>query len=88
MVLPYKVIYCVLILVATLGIIETDADLDNLTGFGTGVMLWVNVPIIWIFGSQAMRAYHDYIHRLKTGRMDPGTPPPTLEDLDGTGNGR
>ena len=88
MVLPYKVIYCVLILVATWGFIETDADLDNLTGFGTGVMLWVNVPIIWIFGSQAMRAYHDYIHRLKTGRMDPGAPPPTSDDLASGGRRR
>ena len=76
MVLTYKVIYCLLILVATMGLIETDADLDNLTGVGTGVMLWVNVPIIWIFGRQAMRAYHDYIARLKTGRMGAGQPPP------------
>ena len=36
MVLTYKVIYCLLILVATMGLIETDADLDNLTGVGTG----------------------------------------------------
>ena len=78
-VLAYKVIYCLLILVATMGLIETDADLDNLTGVGTGVMLWVNVPIIWIFGRQAMRAYHDYIDRLKTGRMGPGQPPPPPE---------
>ena len=72
MVLTYKVIYCLLILVATMGLIETDADLDNLTGVGTGVMLWANVPIIWIFGSQAMRAYHDYVHRLKTGAFKTG----------------
>ena len=78
-VLTYKVIYCLLILVATMGLIETDADLDNLTGVGTGVMLWVNVPIIWIFGRQAMHAYRDYIDRLKTGRMGPGQPPPPLE---------
>ena len=72
MVLTYKVIYCLLILVATMGLIETDADLDNLTGVGTGVMLWANVPIIWIFGRQAMRAYHDYIERLKTGAFKTG----------------
>ena len=83
MVLPYKLIYCLLILVATWGLIETDADLDNLTGVGTGVMLWANVPIIWIFGRQAMRAYHDYIRRLKTGSMGPGHPPPPLENFIG-----
>ena len=81
MVLAYKFIYCALIIVATWGFIESDADLDNLTGFGTGVMLWANVPIMWVFGRQAMRAYHDYIDRLKTGKMGPDHPPPTLEDL-------
>jgi AGCS family alanine or glycine:cation symporter len=81
MVLAYKFIYCALIIVATWGFIESDADLDNLTGFGTGVMLWANVPIMWVFGRQAMRAYHDYIDRLKTGKIGLDHPPPTLEDL-------
>ncbi len=81
MVFTYKVIYCALIIVATSGFIETDADLDNLTGVGTGVMLFANVPIMWLFGHQAMRAYHDYVARLKSGQMGPGHPPPSLEDL-------
>ena len=81
MVLVYKIIYCALIVVATWGFIESDADLDNLTGVGTGVMLWANVPIMWLFGRQAMRAYHDYMDRLKSGRMGPDHPPPSLEDL-------
>ena len=81
MVLTYKVVYCALIIVATWGFIETDADLDNLTGVGTGVMLFANVPIMWIFGRQAMRAYHNYITRLKSGKMGPDHPPSTLEDL-------
>ncbi len=81
MVLAYKVGYCALIIVATWGFIETDADLDNLTGVGTGVMLFANVPIMWLFGRQAMRAYHDYIARLKTGQIGPDHPPPSLEDL-------
>ena len=80
-VLTYKAVFCALIIVATLGFIDTDAELDNLTGFGTGVMLVVNVPIIWIFGRQAMRAYKNYIAYLKTGRMGPGHSPPSLEDL-------
>ena len=32
-------------------------------------MLWANVPIMWLFVNQAMRSYHDYIHRLKTGQL-------------------
>jgi len=81
MVLAYKIVYCALIIVATWGFIETDADLDNLTGVGTGVMLFVNIPIMWLFGRQAMRAYHEYVARLKSGQMGPGHPPPSIEDL-------
>ncbi len=80
-VLTYKVLYCLLIIIATMGHIKTDVELDNLTSLGTGVMLLANVPIIWLFGRQAMRAYHDYVGRLKTGRMGPGHAPPPLDEL-------
>jgi len=80
-VMPYKLIFCMLTIVATMDFIKTDAQLDNLTGIGTGVMLFVNVPIMWFLGSQAMLAYKDYIRRLKTGRMGPGHSPPSLDDL-------
>jgi AGCS family alanine or glycine:cation symporter len=80
-VFPYKIIFCLLAVVATAGFLQTDTQLDNLTGFGTGVMLFVNVPIMWILGSQAMRAYKDYIKRLDEGRMGPEHEPPTIEDV-------
>ena len=44
-------------------------------------MLFANVPIMWIFGAQAMRAYHNYMDRLKAGKMGPDHPAPSLEDL-------
>jgi len=80
-VLAYKLAYCLLIVTATLGFIKTDADLDNVTGIGMAVMLFASLPIIWFFGYQAMRAYKDYVGRLKSGRMGPGHPPPSLDDL-------
>jgi AGCS family alanine or glycine:cation symporter len=80
-ILPYKVVYCSLIILATLGHIQTDADLDNVTGVGLGVMMWANIPITLIFGYQAMRAYKEYIGRLKGGEMGPDHPPPNLDDL-------
>jgi AGCS family alanine or glycine:cation symporter len=80
-VLAYRLIYCVLILIATLGFVKTEADLDNVIGIGTGVILFANVPIIWLFGYQAMRAYKDYVTRLRAGRIGPDHPPPTIEDL-------
>ena len=52
-----------------------------MTGIGLGVIIWANLPICWIFGYQAMRAYKDYVRRLKDGRMGPDHPPPSIEDL-------
>ena len=80
-VLPFKLAYCGLTFLATLGHIRTAADLDNMTGIGLGVIIWANLPICWIFGYQAMRAYKDYVRRLKDGRMGPDHPPPSIEDL-------
>jgi AGCS family alanine or glycine:cation symporter len=78
-VLPYKVLYCLLTIVATAGLVTRDAELDNLTGLGTGVMLFANIPIMLIFGRQAMNAYHDYIRRFKSGEMEPAHAAPPLE---------
>ncbi|HSG59374.1 MAG TPA: amino acid carrier protein [Woeseiaceae bacterium] len=80
-VLPYKILYCALIILATLGFVRTAADLDNVIGIGTGVMMFSNLPICWLFGYQAMRAYKDYVARLRSGRMGPDHPPPHLDEL-------
>jgi len=80
-VLPFRLTYCALIFVATLGHIKTSTDLDNLSGIGLGVIVYANLPICWIFGYQAMRAYKDYVQRLKSGRMGPDHPAPHLDDL-------
>lgn len=66
---PYKIIYCLMIVVSTIGIMESDADLDGLTALGTGVMLWANIPIMLIFSFVAMKAYRSYIGRLKKGEF-------------------
>jgi AGCS family alanine or glycine:cation symporter len=70
-VLPYRLIYCGLAVVACVpSLIKTDAELDALTALGTGVMLWVNIPIMLIFGGLAMKAFHGYFRRLKSGEFD------------------
>lgn len=66
-VLPYRVVYCLLIVVATLGFIRTTTELNNFTNLGTGLMLWANIPILLVFGGQAMTSYHDYFRRMKAG---------------------
>lgn len=80
-VLPFKLVYCSLVIVAALGHIRTNTDLDNVTGVGLGVMMWANIPITLIFGYQAMRAYKEYLGRLKAGQMGPDHPPPDLDEL-------
>jgi len=81
-ILPYKIIYCALVLVSCLpALIRTDAQLDSLTALGTGIMLWANIPIMLIFGKQAMDAYHDYFRRLNAGEMEKPHEARTLVDL-------
>lgn len=82
-ILPYKVVYCALIILATAGFVQTDSQLDYITGLGTGVMLFANIPIVVIFGHQAMRAYHHYIRRLKNGELDGTAAAPTLDEMLG-----
>jgi hypothetical protein len=36
-------------------------------------MLFVNIPIILIFSGQAMKRYHEYMRRLRSGAMQPQT---------------
>ena len=71
-ILVYKLVYCAIIVVTCLpipGWLETDAAIDMWTTLGLGVMLVVNIPLMLIFGPQAMRAYHDYFRREKQGPM-------------------
>lgn len=78
---PFKYVYCSLAIVATLGFLKSDAQLDNLSGFGTGLMLFVNIPVMWFMGHRAMRAYRDYMARLDSGQMGAGHAPPALRDV-------
>jgi AGCS family alanine or glycine:cation symporter len=73
---PYRAIYCLLILVATSPLIRTEAELDTISSLGTGLMLWANIPIMLIFGARAMRAYRDYMAKLRAGEFDHRRTPP------------
>jgi AGCS family alanine or glycine:cation symporter len=71
-VLVYKLLYCGLIMVTVLpisGWLDTADQLDMWTTLGLGVMLVVNVPLMWLFGMRAMGAYHDYVARYTGGPM-------------------
>ena len=79
--MPFRFVYCSLTFIACLGHIKTSADLDNMTGIGLGLIIYANLPICWIFGYQAIRAYRDYLQRLKDGRMGPDDSATSIEDL-------
>jgi AGCS family alanine or glycine:cation symporter len=66
-IVPYKLFYCASILLACSGWISTEAELDNITSVGTGVMLWVNIPITLLFAGVTMRAYRGYFARVRAG---------------------
>ena len=81
----YRYLLCILVVVATMGFIETPQELDNFSALGNGLMLWANVPITLFFGYKAMAAYKEYIGRLKSGEMqrNPNAPSFFREVLTG-----
>ncbi len=81
---PYKYVYCALIIVAAIPqLVSTEAELDALTSLGTGVMLLANIPIMLIFGHQAMSAYHRYMDKLKAGEFHPHAAPKIVDVVSG-----
>jgi AGCS family alanine or glycine:cation symporter len=82
-VLPYRVIYSALCLLATAGWITTDVELDSITALGTGVMLVANIPIMLLFSPEAMREYRRYIGRLDKGEFDRGKPQTITDVVEG-----
>ena len=68
-VMPYRVIWCLLIFVTCLGFIRTDAELDTLSTVALGFMLAINLPTMVLLGHKAMRAQRDYFRRVKRGDL-------------------
>lgn len=68
--MPFRLLVCGLMAFAGGGLLRTAAELDALSTLGTGVMLWVNIPLTLLLGGQAVRAYRDYVRRLDRGEFD------------------
>ncbi|MCB1053283.1 MAG: sodium:alanine symporter family protein [Acidobacteria bacterium] len=66
----YRWAYCLLIPISSSPLIATEGQLDAISTLGTGLMLWVNIPIMLIFGKEAMAALADYKTRLKSGQFN------------------
>lgn len=59
-VLIYRLLFCLAIFLSCVGLVQSRTELTNLSNLGTGVMLWVNIPITLLFAPVAMRHYHAY----------------------------
>ena len=44
-------------------------ELNMFANLGTGFCIIANLPIIWLFGYQAMSSYKEYIRKLKAGEF-------------------
>ena len=69
-VMPYRIVYCLLAVLACTGFITSTAELGNFSDLGAGMMLVVNIPITLLLGHQAMKAYKAYVQRLKNQEFD------------------
>ncbi len=69
-ILTYKLTFCVLAVLSTTGFIQTDRELNLFANLGTGLCIMANLPILWLFGYQAIRDYKLYIYKLKAGEFD------------------
>ena len=69
-ILSYKLSFCVLAIFSTTGFIQTDRELNLFANLGTGLCIMANLPILWLFGYQAIRDYKKYITKLKNGEFN------------------
>ena len=69
-ILSYKLSFCVLAIFSTTGFIQTDRELNLFANLGTGLCIMANLPILWLFGYQAIRDYKKYIAKLKNGEFN------------------
>ncbi|MDX9910268.1 MAG: amino acid carrier protein [Phycisphaerales bacterium] len=81
-VLPYRIVYCLLVLVSSSALINSKT-IEDISTLGTGVMLWANIPIMLIFGPMAMKEYHNYMGRLKRGEMKGHAYPKVTDVVEG-----
>jgi AGCS family alanine or glycine:cation symporter len=70
LVLPYKLVFLVAAAAAPIAATNVDALLAVID-FGTGAMLWGNIPILLLMGHLAVREMNRYADRLKRGDIQP-----------------
>ncbi len=67
-VIPYKLIFLVLIVIGAFGI-ESSDEMLKLADLGTGSMLVINIPIILCLGGLAVKCLRDYDRKFLNGEF-------------------
>lgn len=70
-VVPYRALWCALIVVTCLGFIRTSGELDSISTVALGFMLVINLPIMLVLGHKMTRQYRDYFARIRSGEIRP-----------------
>ncbi len=65
---PYRILFCIGIVIASAGLIRSINDIANLSMLGTGAMLLVNVPIMLIFARRTIGDHRAYMAKLRKPR--------------------
>ncbi len=81
-VLPYKLLFLALVIVAAVWVTDTD-DMEDLMDLGTGAMLWANMPIVILMGFIAVRELDSYFKRFKAGEFKPHKAPRITDVVSG-----
>ncbi|MBL1217650.1 MAG: amino acid carrier protein [Planctomycetes bacterium] len=81
-VLPYKLVYLLLVIVAAVAITDTG-DMEAIIDLGTGAMLWSNIPIVLGCGFLSIKCLKIYDRRLKAGEFVPHKAPTMTDVMDG-----
>ena len=70
-VLAFRLVWCLLIVVATVGVVRTDAELDTLSTVAIGFMLAINLPLMLLLAHKAIAAQRSYFADIKQERPAP-----------------
>ena len=61
----FRMLWCALIVVATVGIVRTDAQLDTLSTVAIGFMLIINLPVMILLAHKALATQRQYFRELR-----------------------
>jgi AGCS family alanine or glycine:cation symporter len=81
-ILPYKIVYVLSAAITPIFIRETT-ELLAVIDFGTGAMLWGNLPIVLGLGYLSVNCLNDYRRRLRAGELDQHAAPPITDVVEG-----